>query len=103
MASVDWSKYPDDWKEIALNVKRQSDWACEGCKTQCRRPGEPFETHRLPLTVAHINHIEHDCRPENLVALCVPYHLRYDGERRRLQKRALARIQNVKPCTIQDS
>ncbi len=93
---VDWSKYPPDWKELALAVKRQSDWACEGCQTQCRRPGEPFVTHKLTLTVAHINHIEHDCRPENLVALCAPCHLRYDGERRRLQKLARARIQKVK-------
>ena len=28
---VDWSKYPDDWKEIALAVKEEADWQCECC------------------------------------------------------------------------
>lgn len=23
--------YPDDWEEIALAVKDEADWKCEGC------------------------------------------------------------------------
>ena len=34
---------------------------------------------RFCLTVAHLNHIPEDCRPENLRALCAPCHLRYDA------------------------
>jgi len=77
---VDWSKYPDDWKEIALAVKDEAGWQCEMCGKQCRRPGEPFDTHKRTLTVAHCNHDESDCRLENLVAACAPCHLRYDAE-----------------------
>lgn len=77
---MDRSKYPDEWDEIALAVKEEADWQCEMCGKQCRRPGEPFDTHARTLTVAHCNHIESDSRPENLAALCAPCHLRYDNE-----------------------
>jgi hypothetical protein len=83
---VDWSKYPANWKEIAASVKEACDWKCEGCGRQCRRPEEPFDTHVRTLTVAHLNHTESDCRPENLAALCSGCHLRYDAPRKRLQR-----------------
>jgi hypothetical protein len=76
---VDWSKYPDNWKEIALAIKIEADWQCEKCGKQCRRPEEPFDTQKNTLTVAHCNHNESDCRPENLAAMCAPCHLRYDA------------------------
>ena len=50
----------------------------EMCGKQCRRPGEPFDTHRNTATVAHCNHDESDCSPGNLVCACAPCHLRYD-------------------------
>lgn len=89
---VDWSKYPPDWIAIANGIKTDTDWRCELCGQQCRRPGETFDSHKRTLTVAHINHIENDCRAENLVALCAPCHLRYDSARRTLERRALRRI-----------
>lgn len=76
---VDWYKYPEDWDEIALSVKFEADWQCEMCGKQCRRPGEDFDTHKRTATVAHCNHEESDCRPENLVCACAPCHLRYDA------------------------
>lgn len=78
--SVRWSRYPDNWKEMALAVKVEADWQCECCGEQCRRPGEAFDTHRRTATVAHCNHIESDCRPENLACMCAPCHLRYDAK-----------------------
>jgi hypothetical protein len=93
---VDWSKYPADWKDIARAVKIEADWTCEQCGKQCRRPGEPFRSHTHTLTVAHCNHVEADCRPENLAALCAPCHLRYDApmkaQRRRQNKQRKARV-----------
>ena len=71
--------YPGNWDEIARAVKDGADWRCEECGRQCRRPGEPFDTHRRTLTVSHVNHDPMDCRPENLRALCAPCHLRYDA------------------------
>lgn len=79
MPIKDPSKYPDDWADIALAVKMEADWQCEMCGKQCRRPGEPFDTHKRTATVAHCNHIEEDCRPENLACACAPCHLRYDA------------------------
>jgi len=34
---------------------------------------------RFTLTVAHLNHIPEDCRPENLKAWCSVCHLKYDA------------------------
>jgi len=76
---VDWTKYPPDWKQIADAVKAEAGYQCEMCGKQCRRPGEPFDTHKRTATVAHCNHVEMDCRPENLVCACAPCHLRYDA------------------------
>lgn len=72
-------RYPPNWKKIALDIKNNADWKCENCGLQCRRPGEPFDTHKRTLTVAHLNHTPEDCRAENLRALCAPCHLRYDA------------------------
>lgn len=77
---MDKARYPKDWKQISLRIKEQADWKCQQCGKQCRRPKEPFDTHKRTLTVAHLNHIPEDCREENLKALCAPCHLRYDAK-----------------------
>jgi hypothetical protein len=89
---MDKSKYPPNWDEIALEIKEQAGWKCEKCGKQCRFPDDPFDTHKRTLTVAHINHVEMDCRSENLVALCAGCHLAYDRIRRFMQKLAKRRI-----------
>lgn len=73
-------RYPDNWKQIALVVKERAGWTCQKCGAQCRKPGEPLDTHRRTLTVAHLNHRPEDVRPENLCAMCAPCHLRYDAK-----------------------
>ena len=85
-------KYPDDWDEIAFRIKNDAGWKCEKCDRQCRFPGEHFDTHKRTLTTAHINHVEMDCRDENLVALCPSCHLEYDRYRKHLQRLARKRI-----------
>mgnify|MGYP003432626583 CR=1 len=89
---MDRTKYPADWDEIARAIKEQAGWKCEQCTLQCRYPDEKFDTHRRTLTVAHINHVEMDCRPENLVALCPKCHLAYDQARKVMQRLARKRI-----------
>lgn len=76
---MDRSRYPADWDAIARRVKDEAGWWCEGCGKQCRRPGEPFDSHRRTLTVAHLDHDPSNCRRDNLAALCAPCHLRYDA------------------------
>lgn len=87
-------KYPADWEQIATDLKDQVDWKCEGCRKQCRKPDEPFDTHRRTLTVAHINHVELDCNPGNLIALCAPCHLAYDAPMKRFRRIANKRKPN---------
>ena len=77
---MDRSKYPDNWDEIAFEIKEASNWMCNICGKQCRCPGEPFETHKKTLTVGHLNHDESDSARENLMAMCAPCHLRYDAK-----------------------
>lgn len=91
---VDWLKYPEDWKQIAISVKDATGWKCQVCGKQCYRPGERVENTQDVLTVAHINHVESDCRQENLVAACAVCHLKYDAERKRWQRLALRRIKS---------
>lgn len=90
---MDRSKYPDNWDDIAADVKESAGWRCEPCGKQCYRPGEKVEDTRDVLTVAHVNHVESDCRLENLVAACSVCHLQYDNERRRWQRLAEKRVE----------
>lgn len=41
---------------------------------------------RVVLSIAHLNHTPGDDRPENLKALCLGCHLRYDREYHKLQR-----------------
>lgn len=84
--------YPPDWIAIANCIKEAAGWKCELCGRQCRFPEEQFDTHKRTLTVAHINHVTMDARPENLVALCPKCHLAYDETRKALQRLARKRI-----------
>lgn len=81
--------YPADWDEIATDIKTKAKWVCADCGMQCRRPGEPFDTHRRTMSVHHIGaahadgtpgdiHDKMDVRAENLIALCSRCHLLRD-------------------------
>lgn len=86
---MDRSRYPPDWPQIALAIKTAAGWVCQHCGMQCRRPGEPFDTHRRTMSVHHRGapkddgspgdpHDKQDVRPVNLIALCSRCHLRAD-------------------------
>jgi len=93
---IDLSKYPPNWKQIALEVKNKADWICQGCGKPCRKPGVSWEEfkmclpiewqhqidkpQRFTLTVAHLNHTPMDCSELNLKALCSVCHLKYDAK-----------------------
>lgn len=91
---VDYSKYPKDWKQISLRIRERSGGQCEcegecglhrttrGPRRCCEMNGQPakWAKGKIVLTVAHLNHIESDCRDENLKAMCQRCHLRYDVE-----------------------
>lgn len=93
--------YPQNWEQIAYQVKQKAEWKCEECGRECRRSGEPVSEFteriatgrlsecpvvaeflekptRFVLTVAHLDHRPENCQRSNLRALCVPCHCRYD-------------------------
>lgn len=69
--------YPDDWKEIADEIKQQAQWCCEKCGLQCIKPGEKLKSRVYVLQVHHWNRNPADNRRENLIALCSACHLHY--------------------------
>ena len=76
---ADRTRYPADWDVLALAIKEASDWICQDCGMQCRRPGEPFDTHKRTMSVHHIDHDPPNVDPSNLIALCAACHLRRDA------------------------
>jgi len=88
---VDWSKYPDNWKEIVATVAARSGGQCE-CRGQCgacRSGVRCLAVNRLPhpntgskvvLTTAHLDHDTTHNDLFNLLHLCQRCHLRYDGK-----------------------
>lgn len=79
MPITDKSRYPPDWDAIALAVKVAADWRCQDCGRQCRRPGEPFDTHRRTMSVHHLDHHPPNVELSNLIALCARCHLIRDA------------------------
>lgn len=84
------ARYPADWKAVSAAIRERAGGRCE-CDGECglhheRRCVEAngqaarFARGRVVLTVAHLNHVPEDCRPENLRAMCQRCHLRYDVE-----------------------
>lgn len=39
----DRSLYPDNWEQIAHDVKQAANWHCEECGRPCRKPGESLQ------------------------------------------------------------
>ena len=91
------SLYPHNWETIALAIKKEAHWICQGCLRPCRRPGQNWldfandllnwgwlvnddidHPQRFTLTVAHLDHNPANCDRANLRALCAPCHCRYD-------------------------
>ncbi len=78
---VNPSLYPDNWKELALEVKEAARWQCQCCGKKCYEPGErPLDLTRSEWTadilqVHHRNHNPEDNRLSNLMSVCAACHL----------------------------
>ena len=77
------SRYPDNWDEIANQLKQQADWKCSKCRMQCLKPDDDIssltksERMRRTLTVHHRNYQPEENHPDNLICLCTGCHLSY--------------------------
>ena len=75
---IDYKKYHPDWKNISLKIRfERAQSRCEFCGAENYKP-HPDTGKKVILTVAHLNHIISDNRPENLKALCQRCHLNHD-------------------------
>ena len=84
---MDKSRYPQNWDEIATEVKERANWACQQCGLKHgeyieRTPGKKI---KIVMTVHHVGapkpdgtpgdrHDKMDCRIENLLCLCQRCH-----------------------------
>ena len=89
------SRYPKNWKQIRANILKRADNSCEFCGVanhSMRMNPKTGKDVKIILTIAHLNHIPEDCRPENLRALCQKCHNIYDAKHR-------AETRKMKPKT----
>lgn len=86
--------YPVDWHALAAEIKAANAYMCQSCNLQCRKPGEPFDTHRRTLTIAHA---DSDYRsPEALLlCLCAKCHLQYDAQAHAAARRRTYRARRL--------
>lgn len=118
------ARYPKDWKQISLRIRRRARQRCE-CKGECglrharvdgrqidlpphlcipnvkgfrctaiNQQPHPVTGSMVVLTVAHLNHTPEDCREENLKAMCQRCHNAYDAPHRRLNAAATRRAKS---------
>ena len=73
------ARYPANWREISLAIRRRAANCCEWCGAQHGRP-HLLTGSIVVLQAAHLNHDPSDCDPVNLRALCQKCHLRYDAK-----------------------
>lgn len=87
---MDRSRYPANWPEISLAIRRRECNRCKWCGAVNGRR-HPQTGKKVVLTVAHLGaphpdgtpgdkHDKMDCRDENLAALCQRCHLNYDRD-----------------------
>lgn len=87
---VDWSKYPDNWRDLVAQVRARSGDRCE-CRGECgtsscgaRCAAVNYQPHpetgsRVVLTTAHLDHDTTHNDLSNLRHLCQRCHLRMDA------------------------
>lgn len=68
------SKYPDNWYEIAYQIKKDAGWKCVRC-------GHPHEVEcGYVLTVHHLDFDRQNCEWWNCPALCQRCHLQIQAK-----------------------
>ena len=99
--TIDYDRYPKDWKQIRERILKRSGERCE-CLGECglhhdrrcieiNRGIANYANGKIVLTIAHLDHDEenHNVKDSRLKALCQRCHLRYDVDekkRRRFKK-----------------
>jgi hypothetical protein len=83
--TIDYRKYPPDWKAIRQEILERAGSQCEGsprypdCRAENGKP-HPETRSKVVLTVAHLDHNTQNCDRGNLRAWCQRCHLTYDAK-----------------------
>lgn len=80
---MDASRYPPNWRQISLAVRKAANWRCQRCGIKHGEVTAKARQHggaaRVVLTVAHLGPNKHDKMDiSNLAALCQSCHLAED-------------------------
>ena len=83
---MNFSRYPKNWKAIAIAVKEAANWKCQQCGIDCSDPkqwrGDRYLQAMFTLTVHHVDRNPENNQPENLIALCTPCYVRKCADNR---------------------
>jgi 5-methylcytosine-specific restriction endonuclease McrA len=77
------SGYPENWNQIAAQIKQRSGYCCQRCGMQCLPPGRGYRHLSRKIRSKYTAQVHHlDRQPsnnnlDNLVALCTGCHLHY--------------------------
>lgn len=66
------NKYPDNWKEMSSNLRREVNYICSSC-------GEDMSENKNLLHVHHIDGYKWNVKPSNLEVLCFDCHSNKPG------------------------
>ena len=76
------SRYPEDWNEIALKIKKKAKWTCQKCQRKCLDPNQAVPpdwsySKRMSYTlqVHHWDRQPENSDENNLIAVCSGCHL----------------------------
>ena len=98
------ARYPKNWNtEIRPMILKRANNRCEFCGVENHTYRLNEKTGKMAyivLTIAHMNEVIEDVRPENLRALCQRCHNRYDVEHRK-RTREMTRLAKDKSLTIE--
>ena len=94
MPIKDKSLYPENWKEIVMQIRARSGGRCEGCGAENHQP-HPITGSRVVLTVAHLDHIPANVDLSNLRDWCQRCHLRFDAIEHSENRRRNAYVQSL--------
>jgi hypothetical protein len=108
--------YPQDWKQIANEIKQQSGYCCQKCQLQCLTPGQSYQHlsrrirsrytiqvhHRVRVASALRNRQPANNHPENLIAVCSGCHLSYhQGQYGNITPGQLSLDLHIEPQSLQ--
>jgi 5-methylcytosine-specific restriction endonuclease McrA len=100
--TLERSRYPENWKQMAIDLRIAANHTCQKCGKLCRKPNEKLSDFILRvygglkgehweeacdaidhpkkylLTGAHLDQNPGNNHATNLMALCMPCHINYD-------------------------